>query len=90
MRAALVLAAALLLAGCALELDATKFKKSDTMAQQVTAAELGCARQAFLIGPGWDLVLGGLFDVGRLAVQETRQASAFDGCMTAQGYTRVQ
>ena len=56
--------------------------------RQLTAAELGCAHQAFLIGPGYDLVLGGLLDVGRLAVQEMRQARAFDGCMTAQGYTR--
>jgi hypothetical protein len=89
MRTVLALCAALLLAGCALDLEAAKWTKPQMMAQQVTASEQECARRAFEIGPGPDLVLGGVFDAVRLAVHETRQARAFDGCMTSRGYARV-
>ncbi len=90
MRTVLALVAAVTLTGCALDLDAAKWNKPGATTQQVSMAGQGCARQAFLIGPGPDLVLGGLADVGRLTVQETRQSRAFDGCMTAQGYARAQ
>lgn len=89
MRATLALATALLLAGCALDLEAAKWQKPQMMAQQVTASEQECARQALAIGPGPDLVLGGLVDLVRLAVLEGRQARGFDGCMTSRGYARV-
>jgi hypothetical protein len=88
MKPLLVLFAAMLAAGCALDLEAAKWQKPQTMSQQVTAVEQDCARQAFQIGPGWDLVLGGMVDVVRLGVQEARQASAFGRCMTAQGFAR--
>jgi hypothetical protein len=58
------------------------------MFQDVSAVEVQCARKAFEIGPGPDLILGGLLDVGRFAVQESRQANAFSDCMTAAGYER--
>lgn len=90
MRLAIVVVAAALLAGCALGLGGTEWKKPDAMFQQVTAVEIECARAALAIGPGLDLVLGGLFDVGRTALLEARQAGAFSDCMTAQGYARVQ
>jgi hypothetical protein len=90
MRLAIVVLAAALLAGCALGLGGTEWKKPDTMFQQVTAAEIGCARKAFEVGPGLDLVMGGLFDVVRTALLETRQAGVFSDCMTTQGYARVQ
>ena len=89
MKTLLVLSAAVLVAGCALDLEAAKWRKPDMMAQQVTLAEVECARTAFEIGPGWDLVLGGMFDVVRLGVLEARQAGAFGGCMTARGFARV-
>jgi hypothetical protein len=89
MRPILALGAALLLAGCALDLEAAKWKRPQMMVQQVTASEQECARQAFEIGPGPDLVLGGLVDLVRLAVLEGRQAGGFDGCMTSRGYARV-
>ena len=89
MKTLLVLSAAVLVAGCAVDLEAAKWQKAQTMSQQVTAVEQECARQAFQIGPGWDLVLGGMFDVVRFGVLEARQAGAFGGCMTAQGFARV-
>jgi hypothetical protein len=89
MRAMLVLVTALFLAGCTLDLEAAKWTKPAMMAQQVTASEIECARQTFEIGPGPDLVVGGLVDVGRLFLLETRQARAFDACMISRGYARV-
>jgi hypothetical protein len=88
MRLVLVVTA-VVLAGCALDLSGTTWKKPDAMIQQVTAAEMECARQTYEIGYGPDLVLGGLFDVLRLALEETRVQVAFSRCMTAGGYARA-
>lgn len=87
-QAALVTAVLLLLTGCALDLRGTEWKKSGAMFQEVSLVETECARKAFEIGPGPDLILGGLLDVGRIAVQESRQANAFDDCMKSAGYQR--
>ena len=90
MRLAVVVVAATLLAGCALGLGGTEWRKSEAMFHQVTAVEIECARTALTIGPGLDLVLGGVLDVVRTAALEARQAGAFSDCMTAQGYARVR
>ena len=87
MRVAIVLLA-LLLTGCALDLGGVEWQKPGAMVQEVTITEVECARNALQIGPGPDLILGGLLDVGRLAIQETRQAAAFSSCMTSAGYQR--
>jgi hypothetical protein len=83
-----LLAAVLLLTGCALDLRGTEWKKPGTMFQDVSLIETECARKAFEIEPGPDLILGGLLNVGRIAVQEWRQANAFSDCMTSAGYER--
>ena len=88
MRAAFA-APILLLAGCTLDLAGTEWRKPGAMVPEVTVVEVECARKAFEIGPGPDLVLGGLLDVSRLAVQESRQAAAFNSCMTSAGYQRA-
>ena len=88
MRALALLAVVMLLSGCVLDLRGTEWKKSGAMFQEVSLVETACARNAFLIGPGPDLILGGLLDVGRLAVQEARQASAFSDCMKQAGYEK--
>ena len=88
MRVAIVLMS-VLLAGCALDLGGVEWKKPGAMVQEVTVTEVECARKAFEIGPGPDLILGGLLDVGRIAVQESRQAAAFSSCMTNAGYQRA-
>src|SRR6516162_1935570 len=87
-QAALVTAVLLLLTGCTLDLRGTEWKKPGAMFQEVSLVETECARKAFEIGPGPDLILGGLLDVGRIAVQESRQANAFNDCMTSAGYQR--
>ncbi len=89
MRLVLV-AAAVLLAGCAMDLSGSAWKKSGAMFQQVTADEMKCARQTYEIGYAPDLVVGGLLDVLRLAVNEARLQSAFSSCMTRTGYVRAR
>jgi len=83
-----LMAAGLLLTGCTLDLRGTEWNKPGAMFQDVSLVEVDCARKAFEIGPGPDLILGGLLDVGRIAVQESRQANAFSDCMTSAGYQR--
>jgi hypothetical protein len=83
-----LLAGVLLLTGCTLDLRGNEWQKAGARNPDVSLAEVQCARKAFEIGPGPDLVLGGLLDVGRIAVQESRQANAFDDCMTSAGYQR--
>jgi hypothetical protein len=89
MRLVLVAMAAVLLAGCALDLSGTAWKKPDAMFQQVTAAEMECARQTYEIGYGPDPVLGGLLDVLRLALNESRLQVAFASCMIRASYARA-
>src|SRR2546422_61030 len=84
MRLVLV-AATVLLLGCALDLSGSAWKKSGAMVQQVTADEMKCARQTYEIGYAPDLGVGGLLDVLRLAVNEARRQSAFRGGMTRTG-----
>lgn len=85
-----MLAAALLLAGCVLDLSGTAWKKPGAMFQQVTADEMECARRTHEIGTEPDLLLGGVLDVPRLALKESRQQRTFDSCMTAAGYARTE
>ena len=89
MRLVLV-AATVLLLGCALDLGGSSWKKSGAMVQQVTADEMKCARQTYEIGYAPDLVVGGLLDVLRLAVNEARLQRAFRSCMTRTGYVRAR
>jgi hypothetical protein len=90
MRLVLV-AAAVLLAGCAtIDLSGSAWKKSGAIIQQVTANEIECARRTYEIGYAPDLVVGGLLDVLRLAVNEARLRSAFSSCMTRAGYARAR
>jgi len=90
MRRALGVAAALGLAGCALDVGGTEWTKPGVMFQEVTAVEIQCARRAFEIVAGPDLVVGGVVDVVRFASLESSQAGDFEDCMTRQGYSRTR
>src|SRR5207245_2399032 len=70
--------------------NSAAWKKSRAMVQQVTADEMACARQTYEIGYAPDLVVGGLLDVLRLAVNEARLQRAFRSCMTRTGYVRAR
>ena len=89
MRLVLVAMATVLLAGCALDLSGTAWKKPGAMFQQGTAVGMECARQTYEIGYGPDPVLGGLLDVVRLALNESRLQVGFASCMSRAGYARA-
>ena len=88
MRPMLALAAVLLLAGCYTKYDLTgaEWAKPGTMIQQTTQDEMDCVRGAREAGRTPDLILGGLVDLGRFAVEETQRSSSYKNCMTAKGY----
>jgi hypothetical protein len=88
MRPTLVLAAILLLAGCYTKYDLTgaEWTKPGTMIRQTTQDEMDCVRGAREAGSTPDLVLGGLLDLGRFAVEESQRSSSYKSCMTVRGY----
>lgn len=88
MRIVVGLAALVLLAGCVSKVDVSgaAWMKSGAGVQQVTLDQIDCARLAGAIELTPDLILGGLFDVGRLAVDNVRDRNAYDRCMTDRGY----
>ena len=88
MRPMLALAAILLLAGCSTKYDLTgaEWTKPGTMIQQTTHDEMDCVRVARVAGWTPDLILGGLVDLGRFAIEEGQRSGSYKRCMTAKGY----
>ena len=88
MKLALGLAALVALAGCAVHpnIDGRDWTRPDTLLQDITLDEVDCARQADAAGDTPDLVLGGLLDVARLAVEDRQRRQAFGRCMADRGY----
>ena len=87
MRVALA-AAVLLVAGCAPHFDigGGDWTKSGAQVQQTTVDEMECARTASRAYMTPDLVVGGLVDVVRVAIENGQMERAFSGCMRAKGY----
>ncbi|MGH7326157.1 MAG: hypothetical protein ACREJ9_16140 [Candidatus Rokuibacteriota bacterium] len=88
MRATILAGTLVLLTGCTAAFDVTgrEWTRPAVTSQQVTLDQTECARAAYEAGRTPDLVLGGLLDVGRLAIQNGAQASTYRGCMTDRGY----
>ena len=90
MRALLVLLSILLLGGCYTKYDLTgaDWTKSGagTGIQQTTQDEMECVRGAREAGWTPDLVLGGLVDLTRIAIEEGQRSGSYKRCMTAKGY----
>lgn len=80
----------MLLAGCAPAFDVSgrEWTRRDVSVQQVTLDETECARTAYEAGWTPDLLLGGLLDVGRLAVEHRAQARTYRNCLKGKGYER--
>jgi hypothetical protein len=76
--------------GCTAAFDVTgrEWQKAGAGLPQVTLDETECARNAFEAGDTPDLILGGLLDVVRLAVENSAQARTYRDCMTSRGYER--
>ncbi len=88
MRATILAAALAVLTGCTAAFDVTgqEWTRPQATIQQVTLDQTECARTAYEAGWTPDLLLGGLLDVGRLAVENGRQAATYRRCMTDRGY----
>ena len=88
MRSATALLALALLAGCTThyDLSGADWTKPGTMVQQVTHDEIECVRAAREAGRTPDLVVGGLVDVARIAIEEGQRRGSYARCMTAKGY----
>jgi outer membrane lipoprotein SlyB len=76
------------LAGCSTKYDlsGSDWTKSGAMLPDVTYDEMECVRTARDAGATPDLVVGGLVDVARYAIEESQRAGAYRRCMAARGY----
>ncbi|OLC17350.1 MAG: hypothetical protein AUH29_02220 [Candidatus Rokubacteria bacterium 13_1_40CM_69_27] len=92
MRFAAPIVALTLLAGCAPAFDVAgrEWTKREVSIQQVTLDVTECARQAWAAGWTPDLLLGGVLDLERLAIERGTQASTYRRCMRNRGYERTE
>jgi len=83
-----VLALAVIVGGCAAELDVSgaKWKKEGTTSNQITLDETDCARGALDAGMTPDPFIGGLVDLVRNAIREGGREGAYEKCMRDRGY----
>ena len=89
MKIALGLVAAVLLAGCTTWDLGHKWTKPGVAPRQLALDDVKCRRLAAKVGSIPDLFIGGLTDVGRIAVGEVQRVQAYDSCMTKRGYARA-
>jgi len=50
---------------------------------------MDCARAAQGTGRTPDLILGGVFDVGRIVLESAQEQRAFERCMAGRGYRQA-
>ena len=80
-----------LLGGCtaAFDVAGVEWTRSSTTYSQITLDQTECARAAYDAGATSDLLLGGLLDAVRLAIENGDQAQTYRDCLTSRGYERV-
>jgi len=88
MRLAIAFLAFAVLAGCSIKYDLSgaDWTKPGAGLEEATYDEMECVRSARDAGHTPDLVVGGLADVGRYAVDEHQRGGAYRSCMQARGY----
>jgi len=84
----LVVAAAILVAGCATRFDigGGDWKRPDAQIAQTTLDEMECARVAVDARSFPDTIVGGLADVVAAKVQDIKMSRDFERCMASRGY----
>lgn len=89
MRALVLSLLAVLAAGCTTaDLRRPPWARPGAGIQEVTAADLACRRQASLIAPEPETVVGGLADVAVVTIAERRRLDAYEHCMESAGFRR--
>ena len=88
MRAAVIVAAAILVAGCTTRFDigGGDWARPGAQVAQTTFDEMECARVAVDARPFPDTIVGGLADVVVAKMQDFKMSRDFDHCMTGRGY----
>jgi hypothetical protein len=88
MRMLVLVAAAMLVTGCATVRDATEWTKPAATLPQLTADDVDCEREARDAGHTPDLIVGGVADAVRFAIEESQRDHSYERCMRARGYER--
>lgn len=88
MRAGLIVAAAILVAGCTTRFDiaGSEWTKPGAQIPQTTFDEMECARVSVDARAFPDTIVGGLADIVAAKVQDIKMSRDFDRCMNARGY----
>jgi len=88
MRATLIVAAAILVAGCTTRFDigGGEWAKPGAQIAQTTFDEMECARVSVDARAFPDTIVGGLADVVTAKIQDIKMSRDFDRCMSARGY----
>lgn len=90
MKAALLLASLLALTGCTTIHDPTDWTKPAATMQQITFDDLECERQSRDIPGTPDLVVGGVVDIPRIAIENGQREHIYTRCMQQRGYEKIE
>lgn len=85
---AAVIVAAILAGGCTTWDLGTQWTRPNTMMTQMTYDNMECARLDEEVKRTPETILGGMFDVGMLTVNEIMRISRYNGCMSSKGYVK--
>jgi hypothetical protein len=88
MRLLLAVLAVVALTGCTTIHDPADWKKTAATMQQLTADDVECERVSRDAGHTPDLIVGGVVDVVRIAIESGQRESAYRSCMRSRGYER--
>lgn len=87
-RVAVMVGAVLMAAGCTVihGVNGTEWTKTGSSMTEQTLDEIDCLRAASDAGETYDMVMGGLFDLGRYVVGERLRTQDYRRCMASRGY----
>lgn len=88
MKTVLTLAALVALSGCTTVHDPGEWSKSAASVQQITFDDMECERQSRDIPGTPDLIVGGVVDIPRIAIENGQREHIYTRCMHERGYEK--
>jgi hypothetical protein len=88
MKAPVVLAALVALTGCTTIHDPSDWTRPAATVQQITYDDMECERQSRDIPGTPDLIVGGVVDVPRIAIENGQREHIYTRCMNDRGYEK--
>jgi hypothetical protein len=88
MNAVLTLAALVALGACTTVHDPGDWSKPAASVQQITFDDMECERQSREIAGTPDLIVGGVVDIPRIAIEHGQREHIYTRCMTDRGYEK--